>query len=376
MKHTGEIKDALNMINKLAEEGQTTEKIKTTEHQPDGAIKFFTDLFISSPIGIYIVQERRFLLVNPEFRKIAGYREDELLGKDSSMIVLPDDRDMVRENAVNMLKGKRSSPYLYRAVDKHGDIKWIIESVTSIKYGGTRAVLGYFMDNTEDERAKEALRLSEEKFHKAFHSSPDWFVISTLDDGFYIDVNDAFLRTTGYRLEEVIGRTSNELGIWVDPHVREKIVKMLHEQGSARNLEVRFRIKSGEIRHVLWSSEVIDYGDEKCCLSMSRDITARKRAERERLEKEKVQGVLETAGAACHELNQPLQFIYYLLNEISEENPQSESVKEMKKQCDRIREITNKLESITTYETTDYIQGSQIIDIYKASKEKGSEGKH
>jgi len=375
MKHTGAIKDALNMINKLAEENQPTERVKTTENQPNGAIKSFTDLFIGSPIGIYIVQEGKLRFVNPEFLETAGYTEDELLGKDSSMIILPEDRDMVRENAVDMLKGKRSSPYLYRAVDKRGDIRWIIESVTSIDYGGKRATLGYFMDNTESERAKEALRLSEEKFQKAFRSSPDWFVISTLDDGFYLDVNKAFLRETGYRLEEVIGHTSKELGIWEDPAIREKIVKTLKKKGEVRDQEVRFRMKSGEIRHVLWSSEVIDYGDEKCCLAMTRDITSRKRAEQERLEKERVQGVLETAGAACHELNQPLQFIYYLLDEISGENPQSESVKEMKKQCDRIREITNKLESITTYETTDYIQGSRIIDIYKSSEKKGSGNK-
>jgi PAS domain S-box-containing protein len=375
MKHKDKIKDAVNMINKLAEESTSTENIKTTENQPNGAIKSFTDLFIGSPIGIYIVQEGKFQFVNPEFQETAGYREDELLGKDSSMIILPEDRDMVRENAVNMLKGKRSSPYLYRTVDKHGDIKWIIESVTSIDYGGKRAVLGYFMDNTEGERAKEALRLSEEKFHKAFRSSPDWFVISTLEDGFYIDVNEAFLRTTGYSREEVIGRTAIELGIWADPNDRKRMIKTLHEQAEVRNMEVRFRMKSGKIRHVLWSAEVIDYGDEKCLIAMTRDITARKRAEQERLEKEKVQGVLETAGAACHELNQPLQFIYYLLNEILEEKPQSESVKEMKKQCDRIREITSKLESITTCETTDYIHGSQIIDIHKASKKKGPEKK-
>ncbi len=375
MKNTGEIKNALNMINKLAQEGQSTKRTKTAKNQPNGAIKSFTDLFVGSPIGIYIVQEGKFQFVNPEFQETAGYRKDELLGKDSSMIIFPEDWDMVKENAVNMLKGKRSSPYLYRAVDKHGDIKWIIESVTSIDYGGKRAVLGYFMDNTEGERAKEALRLSEEKFHKAFHSSPDWFVISTLEDGFYIDVNEAFLKTTGYRLEEVIGHTTIELGIWANPEDRAKMVKILREEGAVRNLEARFRMKSGEIRHVLWSSEVIDYGDEKCCLAMTRDITARKRAEQERLEKEKVQGVLETAGAACHELNQPLQFIYYLLDELSEENPQSKSVNKIKKQCDRMREITNKLEGITTYETTDYIQGSQIIDIHKASKKKDSEKK-
>jgi len=368
MRHTDEIKDALIMINKLAEESQPTEKIKTPESQPNGEVKSFTDLFIGAPIGIYIVQDGKFRFVNPEFQEAAGYKEDELLGEESSMIILPEDRDMVRENAVKMLKRKRSSPYLYRVVDNHGDIKWIIESVTSIQFEGRRAVLGYFMDNTEGERAKEALRLSEDKFHKAFRLSPEWFVISTLEDGFYVDVNEAFLRSTGYRLEEVIGHTSKELGIWVDPSVRANMVKTLREEGEVRNVEVCFRMKSGEIHHVLWSSELIDYGDEKCCLVMTHDITARKQAEKERLERERVQSILETAGAACHELNQPLQFIYYLLDELVEENPQSKSVLEIKEQCDRMREITGKLENITTYETTDYIRGSKIIDIDKASE--------
>jgi PAS domain-containing protein len=67
--------------------------------------------------------------------------------------------------------------------------------VTSVDYGGKRATLGYFMDNTEHLRAKEAVRISEDKFHKAFRSSPEWFVISTLEDGFYLDVNDTFLKT-------------------------------------------------------------------------------------------------------------------------------------------------------------------------------------
>jgi PAS domain S-box-containing protein len=370
MKDADGLRKAVSMINKLAEEYGSKDKIVKKDSVLNGAIESFTDIFIGSPIGIYIVQDGKFRFANPEFLETAGYTLDELSGKDSSIIILPEDRELVRENAIKMLKGQRSSPYLYRAIDKNGDIKWIIESVTSIKYEGKRATLGYFMDNTEGERAKEALSLSEEKFHKAFRSSPDWFVISTLEDGFYIDVNEAFLRTTGYSREEVIGRTAIELGIWDDPEDRARMTKVLHEEGAVRNMEVRFKMKSGEIRHVLWSAEVIDYGDEKCLIAMTRDITARKRAEQERLEKEKVQGVLETAGAACHELNQPLQFIYYLLDEISEENPQSESVKEMKKQCDRIREITNKLESITTYETTDYIKGSQIIDIHKASKKR------
>lgn len=326
-------------------------------------------LFADSPIGIYIVQNGEFIFVNPEFQRILGFAEKELLGKVSLDIVLSEDRDRVRNNAIDMLKGNRHVPYEHRVVTKTGEIRWIIESVTSIKYRNKKAVLGYFMDHTEYERAKEALSLSEDKFRKAFRSSPDWFVISTLQDGFYIDVNEAFLRTTGYDREEVIGHTSTELGIWVDPQERMEMAKILEKQGIVRNLEARFRTKTGEIRHVLWSAEVMDYGDEKCLIAVTRDITDRKRAEQEHVEREKLQGVLETAGAACHELNQPLQYIFLLLSEIEEENPKSEAVAQIKKQCNRLKDITNKLEKVTVYQTREYIKGMKIIDIDKASSE-------
>ena len=342
----------------------------TIKDLPDLKDVSFKSIFINSPIGIYIVQDRTFQFVNPEFQKIAGYSEEELLGTDCFRIIFHGDVDSVRENAINMLKGIQLKPYMYRAVDKEGEVKWIIESVTSIHYGGKRAALGYFMDITERERAKEALRLSEEKFQKAFRSSPEWIVISTLEDGFYIDVNENFLRSTGYRSEEVLGRSSVELGIWADPQQRSEMVETLRQQGEVRNLEARFQMKSGEERVVLWSAEVIDYGDEKCLLALTRDITALKRAEQERLHRERLQGVLEMAGATCHELNQPLQSLYYLLDEMKDAFPDSRRIQALKKQCNRMKEITFKLNRITTYETKDYVMGRKIIDIDKASKER------
>jgi PAS domain S-box-containing protein len=324
----------------------------------------FANIFEASPIGIFIVQDRRFSLVNREFQRISGYSEDELLGNEASKLVFAEDWEEVRTNAIEMLKGERSSPYLYRAVDKKGDLKWIIESVTSISYNDSPAILGYFMDYTDREHANEALARSEEKFHKAFRSSPDWIVISTLEDGFYIDVNEAFLETTGYRRDEVIGRTSVALGIWAEPEQRKEMVKVLREQEMVRNLEAKFRMKSGEIRYVLWSAEVIDYGDEKCLIAVTRDITARKRAQEERLEKEKLRGVLEIACTTCHELNQPLQYIYYLLDEIEEKLSDKKAVQELKKQCDRMREVMGKVENLTTYKSTEYVKGEKMIDIY------------
>ncbi len=97
----------------------------------------------------------------------------------------------------------------------------------------------------------------------------------------------------------------------------------------------------------------------------------RKRTEQERLEREKLQGILEIAGAVCHELNQPLQAIfgYYdlLMMDMSKDNPLCGDIKEIKVQVDRMAGITKKLMRITRYETRDYIEGRKIVDIDKAS---------
>ncbi len=336
--------------------------------RPDLKSESFQNIFDNSPIGVYIIQDGKFCFVNLKFQDITGFTEQELINSNSLKIVHPDDVEMVRTNAVHMLKGEKRSPYMYRVVSKNGEIKWTIESVTSVRYGDTRAALGYFLDATEGEKAKEALRISEEKFHKAFRSSPEWVVISTLDDGFYIDVNETFLRTTGYNREEVIGRSATELGIWADPNDRAEMVKILRKNRRVRNIECRFRMKSGDIRFVLWSAEVIDYGNETCLLAVTRDITDRKLAEQERIYREKLQVVLEMAGATCHEMNQPLQAIFILLEEIKDENPDNKRILNLKKHCDRLREITRKLNNITNYETKEYVKGSKIIDIDKASK--------
>ncbi len=338
------------------------------DNQPDLKNKYIISLFTNSPIGIFILQDGKFQYVNPAFQRISGYSEQELLGIESTLIIMAEDYRLVRENAIKMLKGVSASPYLYRGLNKKGELKWIIESVTSVKYGGRRATLGYFMDNTENEQAKEAIRLSEDKFHKAFRSSPEWFAISSLNTGAYLDVNEAFLKATGYHREEVIGKTSVELGIWEDPGQRSKMVDMLHQKGRVRNLEANFRMKSGKIRTVLWSAEIIDSGGEKCVLAVTRDITHRKIAEQEQLQRMKLEGVLEMAGATCHELNQPLQSAFCLVDELQEKSlPAHDIVGAIGKQLSRMKDITKKVNNITSYKTKDYIQGSKIIDIEKAS---------
>jgi signal transduction histidine kinase len=108
-------------------------------------------------------------------------------------------------------------------------------------------------------------------------------------------------------------------------------------------------------------------------LGIIRDITRRKLAEEEHLQKEKLQSILEMTGAVCHELNQPLQNLFLssegIITKMPEDNPLHKHATEILEQTERIREITRRLMGITKYETKDYIEGIKIIDIDESSKD-------
>ena len=149
-------------------------------------------------------------------------------------------------------------------------------------------------ENTIRRKTEGDLRSSEEKFFKLFHANPDWVIISSLYDGRYIDVNTAFLRMTGYSKEEIKGHTSAELNIWVDPEERKVMIPILQKEGRLSNHDVRFRMKSGEIRCMLRSAELIDLGGEAAIISVCKDISERNQAS---LEREKLIGRLEDSLA-------------------------------------------------------------------------------
>ncbi len=126
------------------------------------------------------------------------------------------------------------------------------------------------------------LRLSEEKFSKAFRNSPIIITISTFNDGRFIEVNESFQRISGYSQEEVIGHTSTELNLWVNLEDRDRVIQMLLSQSSVLNQEVLFRKKSGEIIETELFAELIEFNGKICLLLAGSDITQRKRAEAER----------------------------------------------------------------------------------------------
>ena len=150
-----------------------------------------------------------------------------------------------------------------------------------ILLSGEDEVLAIVRDITDRKHREVALRLSEEKFSKAFRSSPNPMTIATLHEGRLIEVNDSFLQLSGYRRDEVIDRTVHALGLWANATDRQRVIEPLKQQGSVRSLETTFRTKSGELRTGLFSAEVINIGGELCMLDITVDITERKQAEQQ-----------------------------------------------------------------------------------------------
>ncbi len=139
---------------------------------------------------------------------------------------------------------------------------------------------------TEKKRqeAEEALRKSEEKFRKAFMTSPDSVTINRLKDGMYVSINQGFTRIMGYTEGDILGKTSIETNIWDDPGDRNKLVEGLKKDGMVENLEARFRSKSGEIKYGMISASIIELDGIQYILGIVRDITERMQIEGDLIE--------------------------------------------------------------------------------------------
>lgn len=138
----------------------------------------------------------------------------------------------------------------------------------------------------EQYKISEALRVSDEKFKKIFEISPDSATINRFDDGIFLSVNRTFENTFGYAREEVIGRTTAEIGLWVDRNEREKILAEITEKGFVLDREADFYTKDGQIVSGLISATVIEIEGEPHMVFTSRDITQRKKAEKQLRESE------------------------------------------------------------------------------------------
>ena len=146
---------------------------------------------------------------------------------------------------------------------------------------GGPATLSMFLDDTERQSAEQAVRRSEALLSHLVATSPDVITLSELDSGRYTMVNDTFCRLTGYRVEEVIGRSSYELGIWARPEDRERIVSLLVEQGPLQNMPAEFITRDGRRLSLLVSAARFVMDGRDYLVINARDVSELERTRKE-----------------------------------------------------------------------------------------------
>ncbi|MFA5181556.1 MAG: PAS domain S-box protein [Syntrophales bacterium] len=240
-------------------------------------------LFEGNADGYAAVNEDGFIIAyNPAFREMVGYSEAELRGmtyKDLSPERWNEIEGKIIDEQIRM--GRYSTLYEKEYQRKDGSV-FPVELRTYLlkdKKGTHAGLWAVIRDITDRKQTEEGLRASEERFYKAFQSSPAPTFISTISGGRYIDVNDSGLKLLGYDREEIIGRTSRELVIWRAHADRESLMKRLLADGCIHDESIFLRTKAGAIIETLWSCEIIRVNNEEVMLSLLYDVTERKQAE-------------------------------------------------------------------------------------------------
>jgi PAS domain S-box-containing protein len=250
---------------------------------PAEAKQLFRYVFEQASLGIAVEDlEGKLLLANPALCSMLGYTEKELRSMSCSEFTNPEDSAQDWAQFQQLRAGVIDHYSLEkRYVRKNGALLWGRLSVSLLKegHGGRPVVFAFVEDITDRKRAEEALKNSEEKFFKAFRESPMALTLTSATDHRYLDVNETFERMTGWRHDEVIGRTPFDIGIWVDATQRSEFAKRVLAEGTIRGWEVHYRCKDGTQRVGLGAGELIQIGNEPCILSVIADITERKRVE-------------------------------------------------------------------------------------------------
>ncbi len=279
-----------DLQNKQA--GKTLEKSET---------KYRTLVENANSIILRCDSKGNIIYINPFGLKFFKYEEAEIKGKQAVGTIVPEEettgrnlKKMINDITINPLKYKNNLNQNVCSDGTHVWVSWTNEAIFDAN-GKVVEILSIGNDVTRRIEAEQALkkahddlekriekrtvelRESEQKFFKLFQASPVYMVVTTLKEGRILEVNDAFIKITGFEHEEVIGRTTTEIGLWDNPKDRIRLLKLGKQQGRFRNQSVNLLKKNGERLLMLWSAETIQINDETCFISVLTDITELKK---------------------------------------------------------------------------------------------------
>jgi PAS domain S-box-containing protein len=216
---------------------------------------------------------------SPNYFTTFGLTENEVINKSFIPLLHKNDVSIAMDSIHTTIETGKKTTHEVRVKIPHG-WRWFGWSLNRIdeKENDEIEVVAVGRDITDRKEAEEKLKNSEEKFRGAFLTSPDAVTFTKLN-GEYVEVNDGYVRLSGYTKEEVIGKTAGEINIWAYPEDRDILVSTLKEKGIVENLETTFRKKNGEFLPALMSAKFIELDNETHILIVTRGIRERKKME-------------------------------------------------------------------------------------------------
>jgi PAS domain S-box-containing protein len=272
----GQVKEILAIGNDITEVKRTEDALKESEAKANALIKY-------APTGIFEIDysKQRFISLNDAVSVLTGYSKEELFALGPGEFLVGDSKKLFADRVKRQLAGENIDDSVeFQVRKKDGSVMHTILNISFARDNPNIAfVIGH--DITERIREEEKLKESENRFSKAFHSSPVGLSISRINDGTFIDVNQSFLNMFGYLREELIGQKATELNIYANPIERKEIVHLLEQHGKILNYEVTARTRTGAEINALTSAEKIEINSQAHIIWTTIDITDRKKTEKE-----------------------------------------------------------------------------------------------
>jgi PAS domain S-box-containing protein len=306
--------------------------------------------------GVY-ADQTKLLLRTAEIasRVLLGTRPDDIPIVDGPDLQVEVDSRALSRWHIPESRLPRGSQVLYRQPTLWEQGRKYFLTGIAVIFVQAVLICALFWQKSRRRKAEAQLRKSEEKFSKAFRHGPLAITIVSMGEGRYVDVNETFESQTGWKRDDVIGRTPIEIGLWVDLDQRPAFMKQLLENGNVRNLEVRYRRKDGQIRTSLGSAELIEVHGERCALSVIADITERKQAEeamsgfsRRLIEAQETERT-RIARELHDDINQRLAMVAVSLKTLKQRLPDSDvkAKQDAEVTCERVSELESDVQALS-----------------------------
>ena len=296
----------------------SSRRIRELELALSSSEERFRKTFGASPDSITItdMQTSTYVDVNDGFTRSFGYSREEIVGRnafDIGIWAYPQDR-------ANLVQALREQGHVkdYHAVgrSKDGTLHTCSISGEVVDMAGRASLVLVVRDITEQLHTERALREALERFSRAFRASPDALTLFDLQTGQLVEINDGFVRLYGAPREAIIGRTCAELRLYCVEAERERIMDLLRNEGSVRDVEVRIRRSDGTERVCVFSGELLEIEGRDHCVVIIRDMTEQRRAAADRAlleeqlrQAQKLEALGTLAGGIAHDFNNILTAI-------------------------------------------------------------------